>query len=828
MTPPRRKAVKIAALALAVASTAGIVALYRSAGRYGQRLQGSLERALGRKVEFLTPVEFSLLRGPALYVEQVDIYEDPSIGIEPVAYVRGGMEVRPSLWSLVGGKFVISSIRLDDASINLAKSGPAAEWGRWNFAAFVGPSLLRNTPAIHVRNSRIHFKFGDEKSVFYLTGTDLDVTPPVSIGRGWRVECSAKLARTDRPAWGLGSFTVDGRWFVEPERVDLDLELDRTGLGELTALVRGASGSVHGTLSSRLHLGGPIDDIGIQGRLLIEDVHRWDLMPPKGQGWPLEIRGRLRLVTQQLELDTTSEANTVAPLTVRFRAGNYLTQPRWGVSVSGNRFPLAPLMELARHMGAEIPPKLQLAGTVDGAIGYSGEGGFQGELALHDAALTIPDSPPLSFDQAYLVVGRNHVRLAPALVGTANDQARIEADYAMDRQVLDLAISADSMDVSTLRAQVALAAVPWLEQVVAGRWSGQLHYRYQPPQPRTAPPAPAPPVKGAATQPKCSSGFDRANRDRQGAVTGDWTGCPQAGPVAGWTGSLDVRDAQLAVPGLADPLELASAHAQIDGARVALDRVTARAGKLAFTGDYRYEPAAARPHRLHVRAADVDAADLEAEFAPTLRRNTGLLAQAFGRSRLPDWLRHRGVEGTLQIGDLSLAGLRFEGLRGRLLWVAERVNVDGIQATVDRAAFSGSLRINLRSVLPSYRLDARLKGLDYLAGKLDAEGTLESFGSDSQLLTNLTSDGTFTGAGWDLGAPEALHAVEGAFHLTWAPSGPRVHLSEVSLRDAEDTYTGNGATEENGHVIVLLTNGSREIRVSGPLAKLRVEDAAKP
>ena len=105
--------------------------------------------------------------------------------------------------------------------------------------------------------------------------------------------------------------------------------------------------------------------------------------------------------------------------------------------------------------------------------------------------------------------------------------------------------------------------------------------------------------------------------------------------MAGWTGSLDVRDAQLAVPGLADPLELASAHAQIDGARVALDRVTARAGKLAFTGDYRYEPAAARPHRLHVRAADVDAADLEAEFAPTLRRNTGLLAQAFGRSRLP-------------------------------------------------------------------------------------------------------------------------------------------------------------------------------------------------
>jgi hypothetical protein len=748
-------------------------------------------------------VEFSLLRGPALYVEQVDIYEDPSIGIEPVAYVRGGMEVRPSLWSLVGGKFVISSIRLEDASINLAKSGPAAEWGRWNFAAFVGPSMLRNTPAIHVRNSRIHFKFGDEKSVFYLTETDLDVSPPLSIGRGWKVECSAKLARTDRPAWGLGSFTLDGRWFVAPERVDLDLEVDRAGLGELTALVRGESGSIHGTLSSRLHLGGPIDDIGIQGRLLIEDVHRWDLMPPKGQGWPLRIRGRLRLVAQQLELETTSEGDTPAPLAVRFRAGNYLTQPRWGVSVSGNRFPLAPLMELARHMGAEIPPKLQLAGTVDGAIGYSDEAGLQGELALHDAALTIPDSPPLRFDQAYLLVGQNHVRLSPALVGTVNDQARIEADYAMDRQVLDLAISADSMDVSTLRAQVALAAVPWLEQVVAGRWSGQLHYRYEP-KAQTAPPAPAP----------------AAARARAGAAP--------APPKAGWSGSLELRDAQLAVPGMADPLKLGSAHAQIDGARVVLDRVTARAGKLAFTGDYRYEPAAARPHRLHVRAAEVDAADLETEFAPTLRRSTGLLAQAFGRSRLPDWLRHRGVEGTVQIGDLSLAGLHFEGLRARLTWVAERVDLDGIQATSGGAAVSGRLGVNLRSVLPSYHLAARLKGLDYLTGKLDAEGSLESFGSGTQLLTNLTSEGSFLGAGWDLGAPEACRGVEGVFHLRWAPSGPSLHLTEVILRDEEDTYTGNGATEENGHVIVLLTSGSREMRVSGPLARLRVEDAARP
>ncbi len=55
-----------------------------------------------------------------------------------------------------------------------------------------------------------------------------------------------------------------------------------------------------------------------------------------------------------------------------------------------------------------------------------------------------------------------------------------------------------------------------------------------------------------------------------------------------------------------------------------LDRIEAQAGKLAFTGDYQYDPDAARPHHLHLRADSLDAADLEAEFQPTLRSATAI------------------------------------------------------------------------------------------------------------------------------------------------------------------------------------------------------------
>ena len=77
---------------------------------------------------------------------------------------------------------------------------------------------------------------------------------------------------------------------------------------------------------------------------------------------------------------------------VRFRASNYLSQPHWGVNVNWNHFPTGPLMQLARDMGATFPPGLQVGGMMDGAIGYSGQGSFQGTLGFHGASLTIPDS----------------------------------------------------------------------------------------------------------------------------------------------------------------------------------------------------------------------------------------------------------------------------------------------------------------------------------------------------------------------------------------------------------------------------------------------------
>jgi hypothetical protein len=539
--------------------------------------------------------------------------------------------------------------------------------------------------------------------------------------------------------------------------------------------MRGEAGGIHGNVAAQLHLAGPVNGIGIAGRLKIDDVHRWDLLPTKSNGLPLDIRGQLDLIKQQLYLESNSARDVPLPLSVRFRVSDYLSQPHWAVGLNWNHFPTGPLMQLARDMGAQLPPKFQLGGTVDGAIGYSGQGSFQGTLGFHDAAVTIPDSPPVRFENAYLVMDHGHVRLSPASVlSAAGERAAIEADYAIDAETLDLSIATDSMNVASLRSQVALAAVPWLERLQSGEWSGQLHYRLE---------------------------------ARKSA----------------WSGDLDVKNARIAVPGLTDPLLLGAAHARIDGPRIELDRMEAQAGNFAFTGDYQYDPGAARPHHVRLHAESLDAADLEAEFQPTLRRDSNLIARALGRSTVPDWLKEFGVEGTVAVDGLDLAGAHAGSVKARLVWDVSRVEFDNLQATVDGGSLTGKLSINLHGARPAYKLIARLRGWSWQSGRLDAQVTADTAGMGPQLLTNLKAEGTLSGAALDFGTALPWRCVSGSFGLAWADANPKLRLTALNLRTGDDSFTGQGGTQGGGRLLLTLT-GPREVRISGTPGALKAED----
>ncbi|HJT87213.1 MAG TPA: hypothetical protein VJ732_05140, partial [Bryobacteraceae bacterium] len=157
-----------------------------------------------------------------------------------------------------------------------------------------------------------------------------------------------------------------------------------------------------------------------------------------------------------------------------------------------------------------------------------------------------------------------------------------------------------------------------------------------------------------------------------------------------------------------------------------------------------------------------------------------------------------------------------------------RVELDGLAAKFGTAAIGGSLAANLRGPRPAYTLTAAVLGLPWQSGKVRAEGTLETAGTGEELLSNLKSEGTFSGAGLDFGALAPSRAASGSYSLSWSPGAPRLTLTDLHLRTEDETYIGRGATQDDGRLLIQLSNGAREMRMSGSLASLKVDAPARP
>ena len=777
MTAWSRRAVKLLAAGCVLVLVMGVAAPYLRLNRYKEQIRSGLEAALGRRVEFQN-VHFNLFTGPGFTVSKVEVQEDPAFGAEPLAYVEV-LEARPRLWPLMLGRLEFTSLRLEEAIVNLTRveAGPGAAW---NFAKLLRSTRFDTLPALHVRSGRINFKFGDIKSVFYITNADFDISPPGNEMGAWHVQFSGEPARTDRPARGFGSFTGAGVWHPAG-KLDLNVQLERSAVSEMIGLIYGRDIGVHGVVTARARLAGPLADLHVNGAMNVEDVHRWDLLPQHGTSWPFEFEGRLNLPAERLELDSHSAAKEAPPLAVHFRVADYLSHPHWGMGFNWNRFQIEPLLQLARHLGAQLPEGLRVEGTLDGAIGYSEQGSWQGELAFQDAAVTIPDSAPIRFEQAALLFDGTHVRLPPAVARTSGDDlARIEASYELATGGFNLNIATDSMKVEGLQSQASLAAVPILEKVQSGVWKGALRYQYAP------------------------------------AAAGEWSG------------SLQLEDVMLPLPGLAVPLHVQSAHARLDGPRVTLEKASISAGHLTAQADYHYEPGAIRPHRVRIAAASVDAAELEALLLPTLQRNRGLIARALGlgRAPVPDWLRDERVDGAVSLDELHLAGIVLEKVRARIIWNGTSATLADITAVVENGTAAGRLNIDLRGNDPFYHLAGHLKSVEWNGGTYDADAAMDTSGTGQALLANLRSEGSFTGQSFADAPLSQFDSISGCYLFSWAKAAPHLRLSELRMTAGDELYLGQGGMQDDGRVLILASNGMRQLSMSGTLARLRLDEGA--
>lgn len=764
-------------LAILGAIVAGVP--YLPASLFQPAIIRALERSLGRKVE-VGEVHLSLFGMPGFTIDDVTIHEDPRAGIEPFAYVPSlGADV--SLAGLLHRKLEFSTIRISgspgvgDPSINLVKT----DAGPWNFQFLLERphAAAAGIPTIKMRAGRVNFKFGDTKSLFYFQDTDLTVSP--NQDGSVELRFAGAPSRTDRSAQDFGHFFVRGNWIPgdghgrEPG-FNLNVELEKSSLDDVLKLADTGGFNLHGSIAMEAQVTGPASDLDVTGNFALDELHGGDQPAQKGAAWKQRYMGSLDLHNEKLALKTVSDEPR-SPLAIEFRAWDYLTIPKWEVSAAFKELPLAKLVQAGQRLGSTVPEALTAEGTLSGTVSYSPGPGFSGDLAVGAASLVLPNLPPLRAEALQVSMKDGVARLAPAMIEVGEDNtAQVEASYSPVPQVhkergkdivqpagFDLKLSTHGLSVADTRS-FGLKAIPLLEHTPQGTWRGWARYR-----------------------------------------AGDWTG------------EYELINARVALDGLAEPLLIQSAAVSLTGNRAIANRLKAKVGAIPFTGSYRWEPGAQRPHKFQLEIPKAELSELNRLFAPALAREGGFLESLrLSSAPLPDWLKDRRAEGIVSIDALGVGDKSAHVDSAKVIWDEGKVRFEALEGSIEESPISGTLTINLEGRQPHFHFEGRLEAVPYKGGSVDFDGTADADGSGIQLLATSRAEGSFKGRSVSFSPEADFRTATGKFEFRNA----LWKLSNVEITQGSDSLTGAGTSQPDGRLVLeLLTARNKQVRYSGTM-----------
>jgi hypothetical protein len=766
-----RLVVRAVAVVALVVLLAGFAAPYVDAGAFRTRVQAALESSLGRPVH-IGDVHYSLFNGPGFQVDDVLIDDEPRAGIEPFAHVAS-LKARIRLASLFGGRLAFSTLRLDEPTVNLVRPDSDS----WNIQPFVARMIARPSasqesfPDIEVRSGRLNFKFGDTKSVFYISDADMDVYSRSS--GELIVKFEGAPARTDRGARVFGILSGRGTVRVgagSENQIAMTVEMERTSITELGHLFGMPDSGVHGTVTAEAHLSGPVTHPSVTGDLTILDVHRWDLSTPaNGEAWTVAWRGALDLRSQRIEMETESPPNQIVPVEAKLRVSDYLSKPNWEVTAALHGLPAASLLGTARRMGLPLPEAVTVQGTVNGALSYSKAQGLAGQLELADASIAVPAAGSARMENAQAVVSGGQVAFGPATVTLDDGQsADILANWDGTAPAVKVDVESRGVSIARLRSAAATllgnGSLPLLDAATGGVLLGSLQYE-------------------------------------------------QKGDDAGtWAGEYAVQNTQFDVDGLAVPLRVASASITTGPNELAVTKLRGKAGRIEFDADYRSATRPGAPARLRLAIGDASLGELERVLMPSLRRPESLLTRLrLRRAVAPAWLKERSIDGTVQVKSLAFGDTVLGSVRGRLHWAGTAVAFRDMAWALGDASGTGEMTVALAGPAPRYHLAGRMEDIAWRDGGLDVEGTLDTSGAGIDLLANARMEGTFAARDATVAPEVTFDEISGSYRFV-AAAVPRLTLEKVQARQERDTLTGQGFSQADGRIALDLTSGRRQIR----------------
>jgi AsmA-like protein len=555
---------------------------------------------------------------------------------------------------------------------------------------------------------------------------------------------SGAPARTDRSLQGFGHFFVRGA-SAPNGQLSFRVELEPSSLDSVARLFSTNVPDLKGAASLDAQVSGLPQHLDVKG------------VAQFGEGGKLRLdyKGVLDLVGHTLEL-----ASVLPPelhTSLRLSASNLLATPQWDVSAEMNSMPLDALMNIARQVGAPVPAG---QGTVSGNPGYSSAAGFSGNVEIQDAVVPLLKTAAMTIPTATVFLKKNTIIVGPVTVNFADkDTAEGQATYQSgEGGGTEWKVSTRRMSIANTRA-LGLMNAPLLDRVTGGVWRGVLKYQQ--------------PASGAGA----------------------------------WSGDFDVLNAQVKIDGLATPVDVQAATVSAKPARVTLSRMKAKAGEIAFFGDYSWDLDIAEPHQFRLQAARVDLKEVERLFAPTLARSGGVLSRTLGLGSAPaapEWLTNRKAQGTVAFDGLTVGEVIFAGTT-RLSWTGTGITLAATNAKIADAIAAGELHVDLSAAAPRYQYTGAVKMVRYKGGTLDFDGKAEAEGSGAALLASLKAEGSLQGRAISVPPPGGdYRRVRGRFAVRMTPAGPQWNASDLEVQQGADTLTGEAISEADGKLVVKL------------------------
>jgi len=357
-----------------------LVAMFVVRPQFGwlrRKAADSLSMELGRPVD-IASVHIRFLPRPGLELENLVIRDSDQFGSEPLlrsADVNAWIRIS----SLLRGRIEISSLSLNDASLNLSRSPQ----GKWNLEELLQRASRSSTaptasgrkeprrefPYIEATQARINFKNGIEKTRFAFNNAEFALWQESD--NQWGMRLKARPIRTDANLTDTGIISVNGVWDRSPVLQDtpvrFSLEWKQAQIGQVSKLFSGTDQGWRGNALVDATVSGTLGRFMVVADASVEQLRRQDVAAD----------GNLRTFAHCAAEYSASQGG-FANIDCSGPAGDGLVELKgtttgipltaYDLTLLAKGVPAQSVLELIRHVNQNVPQDLKAFGTVNAVI----------------------------------------------------------------------------------------------------------------------------------------------------------------------------------------------------------------------------------------------------------------------------------------------------------------------------------------------------------------------------------------------------------------------------------------------------------------------------